>query len=83
MTAIDARAILHAGGAIDALALQHHGIAVAMWQYWESRYQANPTHPKTVQMRRAWRDVVKATEEYYELERSFESRSEIQQRRPR
>ena len=73
---IDARATIHAGGTVDALAMQQHGIAVAMWQYWEARYAAAPTHEPTLRARNAWRQVVRTTEDYYGLPRSFESRSD-------
>ena len=77
---IDARATIHAGGTVDALALAHHGLAVSQYQYWETLYRAHPNHAPTLNARNAWRSTVRALEEFYGLPRTFET---VAENRPR
>jgi hypothetical protein len=50
--------------------------AAAMLEYWEGRRRLNPTHSETLSTWRAWRGVVRALEDYYDLPRSFETHGE-------
>lgn len=58
----------------DPLGVAMRDQAAAMLAYWEGRYQAHPTHHPTLRTRDSWRMVVRCLEDYYGLERSFETK---------
>jgi hypothetical protein len=60
----------------DPLGVAMRDQAAALALYWESRWRAHPKHERTMRVRNAWRGVVRALEDYYELPHSFESRAE-------
>ena len=73
---IDRHGTLERASNHDPLGVAMRDQAAAMLEYWEGRRRLNPTHSETLSTWRAWRGVVRALEDYYDLPRSFETHGE-------